>query len=389
MKKLLTLVSALSLAVSIPTVSSAATTQQNMKMEDLAIYYGYPSYVNGANGNVTKAVEAFKPFEVIVLGDTVEFPSHDDYSNSKQMIAKLIANKNKVFGYVPIATANGGDNLSITEMKKRIDQWKTMGATGIFMDEYGYDYEVTRAKQNELVQYTHDKGMHVFANAWVPADAMGDKDENGKAAKMLLDSNDYFLMEDFIEDQGKVQSASEWIKKADSAQELSDKTGVKVAVLSTTADPEKNNVNYSNFKVVSNASAMYGFDAFQWTEIHHSSSSNKLKVYPTPSDYGTKFIDSKVNRTSDLKTLTRKTDTGTFRVNPGVSGEFTGQGQTPTTPAPAPTPQPPSTDLQKQIDTLKAENEKLAAENAKLKEKLSAIKNVVNDFVAKINSILN
>ena len=40
----------------------------------LAIYYGYPSLVNGANGDLEKAARVFSAYDVVVLGDGLEFP---------------------------------------------------------------------------------------------------------------------------------------------------------------------------------------------------------------------------------------------------------------------------------------------------------------------------
>ncbi len=42
--------------------------------ERLAIYYGYPSLVNGANGDVEKAASVFSAYDVVILGDGLEFP---------------------------------------------------------------------------------------------------------------------------------------------------------------------------------------------------------------------------------------------------------------------------------------------------------------------------
>src|SRR5438046_6630578 len=40
----------------------------------LAIYYGYPSLVNGANGDLEKAARVFSAYDVVVLGDGLEIP---------------------------------------------------------------------------------------------------------------------------------------------------------------------------------------------------------------------------------------------------------------------------------------------------------------------------
>ena len=47
----------------------------------LGIFYGYPSLVNGANGRTEIAGAAFEPYDVLVLGDGLEF---DDVDASRQ-----------------------------------------------------------------------------------------------------------------------------------------------------------------------------------------------------------------------------------------------------------------------------------------------------------------
>src|SRR5437762_14014055 len=43
----------------------------------LAIYYGYPSLANGANGDVEKAASVFSAYDVVILGDGLEFPDRE------------------------------------------------------------------------------------------------------------------------------------------------------------------------------------------------------------------------------------------------------------------------------------------------------------------------
>src|SRR2546430_16789237 len=51
---------------------AAATTPAR-----LAIYYGYPSLANGANGDVEKAASVFSAYDVVILGDGLEFPDRE------------------------------------------------------------------------------------------------------------------------------------------------------------------------------------------------------------------------------------------------------------------------------------------------------------------------
>lgn len=353
---------------------------------NLGIYYGYPSLVNGSNGDVAKAAAVFKPFDVIVFGDTIEHSTHSDHAKTQQIISMLKPNGNKIFGYVPIGT-NGADRLSMAQIKQNVDEWQAMGVYGIFLDEYGFDYGVTRAKQNEIVGYIHGKGLKVFANSWVPADALGDKNEVGNSQPPLLGTGDLYLMESWIVEGGSVQPTSQWVTKADQALSYQQSKGVQIAVLPTTSNPA-NSVNSFSFKLASYATAMYGFAYFQWTDDHYSASNNSINAYPMPQNYGTKFVDNSVSHTSDYKTITRRTDTGTFTIQPNSSSATF-------TPSSSPPSPPPTDDCQQQLDALKAENANLKnqitslqSENKNLTNQYNSIKAFYNDFVTKMNNLV-
>ena len=80
----------------------------------LAIYYGYPSLVNGAKGDVEKAAAAFSIYEVVVFGDGLEFSDRQssriaqgDPAEHQKVVQIIAAMKRRnpeirVFGYVPL-----------------------------------------------------------------------------------------------------------------------------------------------------------------------------------------------------------------------------------------------------------------------------------------------
>jgi hypothetical protein len=357
----------------------------NLKVGNLGIYYGYPSLVNGSNGDLTKAANAFKVFDVIVFGDNIEHSTHSDHAKTQQIISMLKPNGNKIFGYVPIGT-NGAARLSIAQIKQNVDEWQSMGVYGIFLDEYGFDYGVTRTKQNEIVSYVHGKGLKVFANSWVPADALGDKNEVGITQPSLLGAGDLYLMESWIVEGGSIQLTSQWVTKADQALFYQQTKGVQITILSTTPNPA-NNVNSFSYKLASYATAMYGFAYFQWTDDNYSASNNSINVYPLPQNYGTTFVDKSVPHTSDYKTLTRKTDTGTFTIQPDA-------GLATFTPTSSPPP-PTDSDCQQRLNVLTAENANLKTqiaslqnETTNLNNQINSIKTIFNDFVTKMNNVL-
>lgn len=51
------------------TVMGTVFAQSPLLPGKLAIYYGYPSLVNGSNGNLNVATEVFNDYDIVVFGD--------------------------------------------------------------------------------------------------------------------------------------------------------------------------------------------------------------------------------------------------------------------------------------------------------------------------------
>lgn len=110
--------------MSISTASASSTVKVP---KYLAIYYGWPSLVQNSQGNLTKASDWFKQFDLIVFGDGIWKTSHGDHANTAIIISNLIASQKKVCGYVDLGVTT--QNLNETEMQTAVDGWFTMGAT--------------------------------------------------------------------------------------------------------------------------------------------------------------------------------------------------------------------------------------------------------------------
>lgn len=157
-------------ASAIEAIQQMKSIDPNKKgIENACLYYGYPIGFNGLYDR-NKVSTAFSKYDVLVLGDTYQKPTQEVYADTVEII-RLTKIKNptiQIFGYVPIGADSSivDSNLPMSELKLRTDQWSAIGATGIFLDEYGYDYYVTRERQNEIVNYIHDKKMNVIANSW-------------------------------------------------------------------------------------------------------------------------------------------------------------------------------------------------------------------------------
>lgn len=195
----------------IDNISDKLDSMNKINIEKVLLYYGDPVAIGGTY-NVSGAVNIYKNYDIVILGDTYQSPSHEVYDDTVAIIKELSEKypEIRIVGYVPIGLHPDWteSNLDMDELKRRVDQWSDIGAKGIFLDEFGYDYYVTRERQNEIVGYCHSKGLFVFANSWsleycfnnepITIDWLNNFEANPEGLPSMLNENDYYLFENLF-----------------------------------------------------------------------------------------------------------------------------------------------------------------------------------------------
>jgi len=266
----------------------------------LAIYYGYPSLVNGSDGDVEKAASAFNNYDVVVLGDGLEFedqqpgryPQGDPAEHEKvRQIMSAVRKHNpatRFYGYVclgEIPWPKGQQTaLSPKELEQRIQLWKKMGASGIFLDEAGYDFAaITRKRQNLAVQMIHEFGLSAFMNAYFVDHLFSREDnlaytngqqKNPEGLAPLLDHGDLFLLESFEVKNGVYESAA--TAQARLKQALIYRQRYGAQIFATTTTTEQQPFNAEQFSYAWWTARIYGLDGFSWGEPNFAALSNTL-----------------------------------------------------------------------------------------------------------------
>lgn len=266
-------------ADSTATDSTAAVDLSVKHLKHLCIYYGWPSDVNGSNGDLIQAAAAFSKFDLVVFGDGIWKTSHGDHTNTAAIIGTLNTAGKAAYGYTDLGVST--QNLSIADMKTAVDGWAAMGVQGIFWDDAGYDYNTTRARQDTMISYCHQKGLSVIVNAWNPDDVMGGSD-------VLLGSGDIYLLESYLVSGNKYTSLSAWKSKADKCAAYETSLGVKMACLSSGNGSLSSAYNTTDqFSQAWAGAALYNFDYFQATDSLYSADNNSVYYFPNLSeDYG-------------------------------------------------------------------------------------------------------
>ncbi len=296
----------------------------------LAIYYGYPSLVNGADGDVAKAAATFSHYDVLVLGDGLEFddvqparhpsgPGTEEHTKARQLIAllKRAFAPIQVFGYLDLGNSQ---HLAPAELKHRIDLWEKTGVSGIFLDEAGFDYGVTRSRQNEILDYIHSLGLQAMANSFHPDDIAGDRmvplnaagGGNPKGEPSRMGAQDILLIESFQIRQGEYDPSDLLRQRLLQAQECRrrKKTRIFAVTTSKAAAFNRQQFDYAWWNAV-----LWQLDGFGWGEADFSSGNNRLTQMECPQEsreLGGHF-------TSPVHTaehgLSRSTETGTIVID--------------------------------------------------------------------------
>jgi hypothetical protein len=288
--------------------------------EKLAFYYGWPSVVNNANGDTALATQVFKDYDIVVFGNGLDAPAHGDHIRTETIIGALTPLGTRVYGYVDLCMQGGGScsGLTMDELKAGTDRWLAMGASGIFLDQAGYDYGVSRDRLNEIVDYIHSKNMSAFVNVWDPDDAFSpasDPDLNPQGTSTHLGANDYCLMESFGVTLSEYQELSFFLAKSQKGLKWKQLYGTKIATVNTIAATNPA-FNAEQFAYVWWLTLLYGFDAMAWGETcYFSAETNSLPFHPRPDVPGIGSWPAATTVQYNSYLLERRTTTGTIQVD--------------------------------------------------------------------------
>jgi hypothetical protein len=252
----------------------------------LAIYYGIPSLVNGAAGDIGRAAAAFAEYDLVVFGDGLEFddvvPARKppgagpiEHGRTRAIVAQLAAapRKTAVFGYVDLGRSQ---QLAIDEIKSRVSKWKALGAAGIFYDEAGADFGVDRARQNDAVAAAHAAGLRVVLNAFNPDDVLR---TGADGVRPRLGAGDAYLLESFAVRNGLPEDPRGWNDRLERARRGAAATGASIWATTTTTEgkfaPELMTHAWR-------AAVQAGVEAFSWGEPSFGSVDSRLPFRPRP-----------------------------------------------------------------------------------------------------------
>lgn len=262
----------------------ASTLAQNARPGRLLVFYAWPSTINGANTNVTTAAGHFGQYTHVVLGGGLQASSHPDHTRTRNIIAHASTAQTLFFGYIPLGARPTDTNLSLAAIAEQAQQWAAMGVAGVLLDEFGYDYGVTRARQNAAITAARTHNLWVIANAWRPEDAFGNSisSANPSGSATLLDQRDYYMAESHQVSAGVVVDPSSWLSKELSTAQYRAQIGFKLVSVTTSDSAGTFNAALWNYAWYS--AALFDHTAVGWGEPWYSAGNSlaPFRTRPTP-----------------------------------------------------------------------------------------------------------
>jgi hypothetical protein len=245
------------------TAAGQAIPIQPPSVQPFAIYYGWPSYVNGAKEKLERAVAAFDGYRIVVFGDDTATPEGD--ALAAPIMAGVAARGGVPYGYITVGVGDGEPNHSLEELRQRLDSWRRLGAGGVLVDCAGADYGVSRARFDAVVRYAHSIGLRVLANAWEPDDVL--------ARSRTMGPGDGYLGENDVLSDGRFLSPATYRPKLAKMAAHKANLGISLYETATTYDLEHADVLTAQ---VLQALKGHPIDAFHLNDPVYSSANNFL-----------------------------------------------------------------------------------------------------------------
>jgi hypothetical protein len=238
------------------------------------VYLGIPSIINNA-GSVEEAVSHFARFKHEC--SRLFTPEHGSIMKEVTKVAPV-----SFYGYLDVGVTTL--NLSIPEISTRVQQWISEGAKGIYLDNLGYENEVSRDRQNQILDIVHAKGGVAILNAPQFEDILTDAEHtilNPNWTTPKIKKGDIYHYESFGYDvlNGGSQSVADLVFKVELLYAIRKAQGIEIFATSTI--PAVDPLSQNHYDYAHGLALLTSVDAFQVAEVDRAEGTNQVSYYET------------------------------------------------------------------------------------------------------------
>lgn len=172
-----------------------------LRVPPALVYFGSPATINGSV-SIDDAVAEYLKYNYVVLGNGVEQLTHSEHTSTTNIITQVRASRDvQFYGYVDCGVTTS--NLTISQIQVNIKLWKDMGVTGIYCANFGFEKNVSRERQNEILDSIHQYDIVAVLQATNPDEVFSDAYNDTMNPNWLMPNiagGDFFHFEKFVVD---------------------------------------------------------------------------------------------------------------------------------------------------------------------------------------------
>ena len=226
-----------------------------LAMPSILIYTENALQINGLN-NRDLVSDFIKKFNIAILG----MPTVDNVRTELSTAYYIVRNADKTSVYFRLDCAS---ELS-TELKLRndIDVIASLGAKGVFLDNFDYSAKVTRVFQNNIIDYCHSKGLLIITSSVKPADVLSAAYaayNNENYLPIKLRTSDAYLYKNFGITTTGFQDLTQMYTAIMGLQQY--KTNLGISIFTSSHVPINDPDGQENYFYITTASMLYNIDA--------------------------------------------------------------------------------------------------------------------------------
>ena len=233
---------------------------------------GDPTVINGAS-SIDEAAEALSQYDYVILGDT-------ELRNSNSIeLSRLIAHPDmsETVVFVGVDLGVTTENLQGTDLAFAMISW-----SHIFLTNMGPEYGVTRARQNEALDWANQRNIPVLLDADPEYLFYDDVDATFNPNGTALDIRPYhfYFLDNYMVDQGAYVDQASWRTLTDEALAYQETTDIRI--LASTSTVMGGSYEANAFHFAWHGALLDGLEGIGWGEPGYAADTGQAPYREQP-----------------------------------------------------------------------------------------------------------
>ncbi|UNY39805.1 tail fiber protein [Bacillus phage vB_BauM_KLEB27-3] len=231
----------------------------SVKVPSFLMYLGELININDSE-TVNEASSILSLFNHVVIGEE----SINEMNQNKEILTETKKKSNTSFyGLIDVGVLTA--NTSVTDIQNKIFQFREMGVEGIYCKNFGYENEVSRDRQNKILESIHQYGMVAILTGDNPEELFTEvyhESLNPDWIDPLIEAGDAYHIERFAVDSSIYTLASVDAERMNKLYEYRKDLGIKIFGSGTVLSTSSQSDAQERYEYAEGSAVLYSLDAY-------------------------------------------------------------------------------------------------------------------------------